>query len=189
MILDNTFVQIACDLIDSEFPDYTRLIPATVAAEQGHAGQFNPAILAQFMAVARILGAGANCVALTQNGPDKAAMVAIHGEQFVGIVMPMRVLGPTIESVAWAAKSLQEQPHVTANPPTQNVASAVNTNRPQDATAALSAEAVAPAPAATVEVTMPTTAAPKPAKAHKARKASQTAACRKASKPRRKLAA
>lgn len=82
--------RIGATRIDGKFPDYTATFPAE--ADEHEPGNFNPELVMKFAKFAKAIGRGPQSVRLTQNGPERAALVTIDGERgFVGVIMPLRV--------------------------------------------------------------------------------------------------
>ena len=77
-------------LIDGTFPDYRRVIPATVPSE-GATAQFDPALLERaYAGVAAYYGVKPNVLRLEHNGPAPAVVWHPGDIGALGIVMPMR---------------------------------------------------------------------------------------------------
>lgn len=85
-------IQTSCAALDGRYPDYPRVIPATV---DGTAGNFDPQLVACMGDALQALG---NCksqqqVRMYQNGPNKAAWMMLDGSSaapHVGVIMPLR---------------------------------------------------------------------------------------------------
>ena len=77
--------------VDGKFPDYRRIIPSQAS---GEAGYFDTEILGRFLKAAKALGTRQQPI-LRQNGPGDGAQVQIPGhlDEFVGVIMPMRMFG------------------------------------------------------------------------------------------------
>ena len=77
-------------LIDGTFPDYRRVIPATVPSE-GATAQFDPALIERaYAGVAAYYGVKPNVLRLEHNGPAPAVVWHPGDIGALGIVMPMR---------------------------------------------------------------------------------------------------
>ena len=74
--------------IDGEFPDYQRVVPAKTS---GVAANYNAEYLYTFAQINKMLGASSpGLVGLQQNG-DGGAIVKLCRDQFIGVIMPMRI--------------------------------------------------------------------------------------------------
>lgn len=92
-------------LIESKFPDYTRVIPQAVS---GLAGNYNPDYLARCKAAGIDLGnSKLYGINLTQNG-DGPALVTFSPQAFA-IIMPMRGEPGDIAAADWARAKLTEE--------------------------------------------------------------------------------
>ena len=77
-------------LIDGTFPDYRRVIPATVPSE-GATAQFDPALIERaYAGVAAYYGVKPNVLRLEHNGPAPGVVWNPNDIGALGIVMPMR---------------------------------------------------------------------------------------------------
>lgn len=75
--------------IDGTFSNYTTVIPTLGEESPGH---FNPELVARFAKFAKSMGVSAQSVRLAQNGKERAAIVTVGCLDFVGVIMPLRVL-------------------------------------------------------------------------------------------------
>lgn len=78
--------------VDARYPDWQAVIPMNVDDEALPA-QINPDLLVPFQKAAKLLGdtKWAN-VHLWHNGPERALLVSLKDENFVGVLMPLREL-------------------------------------------------------------------------------------------------
>ena len=77
-------------LIDGTFPDYRRVIPATVPSE-GATAQFDPALIERaYAGVAAYYGVKPNMLRLEHNGPAPGVVWHPGDIGALGVVMPMR---------------------------------------------------------------------------------------------------
>ncbi|WP_261496680.1 DNA polymerase III subunit beta [Burkholderia multivorans] len=100
-------IRVTFSPIDGIFPNYRKVIPATVS---GKAGNYKPAYLFDFQRVGAALKRQRTTrdvlPVVSQNGRESAAVVQIQGdENFVGVVMPIRA-EPAAEpsSIGWVHK-------------------------------------------------------------------------------------
>ena len=77
------------DQEQGKFPDYVRAMPALVDPKKIEAAHFDFALLARFAAVVRALGRNSALVSMSPMGPV-SALVGIEGEDFAGVIMPLR---------------------------------------------------------------------------------------------------
>ena len=74
--------------IEGRYPDYQRVVPAKTS---GIAANYNAEYLYAFAQVNKMLGASSpGLVVLQQNG-DGGAIVKLLRDQFIGVIMPMRM--------------------------------------------------------------------------------------------------
>lgn len=107
--------------IDGNFPDYTAVIPTE--ADEHEPGNFNPELVMQFAKFAKAIGRKPQFVRLTQNGPDRAALVTINWERgFVGVIMPLRVSDTIAADVDGARSHLFTPAQKTEEPEAKEVA-------------------------------------------------------------------
>lgn len=84
--------------LDGKFPDYRRIVPATVS---GEAGQFDPDLLARFAKASKKLSKG-SLVWVDPNGESGAAAVRILGVgSFLGVLMPVhrKANSPALDAI------------------------------------------------------------------------------------------
>ena len=72
--------------VEGRFPEYRRVIPATVS---GEAAQFDPQFTAAFSKIAKSLGSRSNPV-IRHNGEGSAIVQILGCEGFIGVMMPWR---------------------------------------------------------------------------------------------------
>lgn len=72
--------------IDTQFPDYRRIIPDKCS---GEVAQFNPDYIAAFAKAACALGSESGYATIAHNG-NGAALVNIGQPDFIGVLMPLR---------------------------------------------------------------------------------------------------
>lgn len=107
--------------IDGNFPDYTATIPAE--ADEHKPGNFNPELMMRFAKFAKAIGHNPQSVRLTQNGPNRAALVTIGGERgFVGVIMPLRVNDKITADVDGARSHLFTPAPKTEDPEAKEIA-------------------------------------------------------------------
>jgi hypothetical protein len=89
--------------IDGKFPEYRRVLPTNTP--KGLAAQFDPALLARLGKAAAAL----KCkhIMVHHDMPGASAMVTIRGcEDFVGVVMPLRLDAKDAPRPSWATSAL-----------------------------------------------------------------------------------
>jgi DNA polymerase-3 subunit beta len=89
--------------IEGRFPQWNRVIPTTCSGEPG---QFNPDILGRFSDFGAAMGMppGARTPIISHSG-EHGALVHMQIEQFVGVIMPIRMKNirpPMTKAPAWA---------------------------------------------------------------------------------------
>jgi DNA polymerase III subunit beta len=89
IIANNT--RIMFETVDGQFPDYRRVVPAKT---DGMPGQIDPELLARMKKVSLTLGDAKGYLHVAHNGKG-AALVTLHHNNFVGIVMGWRDIQPT----------------------------------------------------------------------------------------------
>lgn len=89
--------------VDGVFPDYRRIVPNKHSGEAAH---FQPAFVAAFAKAGKALGSKGGMI-IRQNGMDAAQVQFYGNDEFVGVLMPLRVFGektPDLGLVQWGAE-------------------------------------------------------------------------------------
>ena len=98
--------------IDAKFPDYTRVIPATVNGERA---VFDPALLAEFLDVVRIISGNSRAFYhLHENSDSSAIIQCAEAPEFLGVVMPMRWGAEEYKRPEWLDEKRDEEQAIAA---------------------------------------------------------------------------
>ena len=95
--IDYLDAKMTVQAIDGTFPDWRRVVPATVS---GQIGQFNPTYLADFVKVMRELDCDNKLISIGHNGNDAAIIGLDIDFDYVALIMPVRAVAPN-QAPSW----------------------------------------------------------------------------------------